>query len=65
MKQIRFEQLEKAKDAKFFGVILGTLGRQGSTKVLDEIQELMRRHQKKHFVLYLSEILPDKLKRFK
>ena len=65
MKQIRFEQLEKAKDAKFFGVILGTLGRQGSTKVLDEIQELMRRHQKKYFVLYLSEILPDKLKRFK
>lgn len=65
MKQIRFEQLEKAKDAKFFGVILGTLGRQGSTKVLDEIQELMRRHNKKYFVLFLSEILPDKLKRFK
>ena len=65
MKQIRFEQLEKAKDAKFFGVILGTLGRQGSTKVLDEIQELMRRHKRKYFVLYLSEILPDKLKRFK
>jgi 2-(3-amino-3-carboxypropyl)histidine synthase len=65
MKQIRFEQLEKAKDAKFFGVILGTLGRQGSTKVLDEIQELMRRHNKKYFVLFLSEILPDKIKRFK
>jgi 2-(3-amino-3-carboxypropyl)histidine synthase len=65
MKQIRFEQLEKAKDAKFFGVILGTLGRQGSTKVLDEIQELMRRHNKKYFVLFLSEILPDKMKRFK
>lgn len=37
MKEIRAEQIEKARDAKFFGIILGTLGRQGSTKVLQEV----------------------------
>jgi len=44
---------------------LGTLGRQGSTKVLEEIQSLFERNNKKYFVLFLSEILPDKLKKFK
>jgi diphthamide biosynthesis enzyme Dph1/Dph2-like protein len=31
MKKIRREQIEKAKDAYNFGIILGTLGRQGNT----------------------------------
>jgi len=64
MKEIRSGQIEKARDAKFFGIILGTLGRQGSTKVLAEVQDLMKRHGKKYFVLFLSEILPDKLAQF-
>lgn len=35
MKDTRLKAIERAKDAKTFGLILGTLGRQGSTKVLD------------------------------
>jgi 2-(3-amino-3-carboxypropyl)histidine synthase len=65
MKTIRATEIEKAKDAQFFGVILGTLGRQGSTKVLAEVQKLLQRHHKKYFVLFLSEIMPAKLARFK
>jgi len=35
MKDMRRNAIEKAKNAKTFGLILGTLGRQGSTKVLN------------------------------
>lgn len=35
MKRIRYEQVQMAKDANFFGIILGTLGRQGNTAVLE------------------------------
>lgn len=35
MKATRLSAIEKAKDAKTFGLVLGTLGRQGSTKVLN------------------------------
>lgn len=35
MKETRKKTIEKAKDANTFGLILGTLGRQGSTKVLN------------------------------
>lgn len=35
MKDTRRKAIEKAKDAQTFGLILGTLGRQGSNKVLN------------------------------
>jgi 2-(3-amino-3-carboxypropyl)histidine synthase len=35
MKDTRLKAIEKAKEAQVFGLILGTLGRQGSIKVLD------------------------------
>ena len=35
MKALRSEALNQAKEANVFGVILGTLGRQGNTKVLE------------------------------
>jgi len=34
MKQIRSDQIAVAKTAKLYGLILGTLGRQGSPHVL-------------------------------
>ena len=35
MKKIRKGQIEIAKDGKLFGIILGTLGRQGNTAILE------------------------------
>ena len=35
MKSIRRDAIERAKGSKCFGIILGTLGRQGSPKVLE------------------------------
>ena len=65
MKKIRKGQIEIAKDGKLFGIILGTLGRQGNTAILEQIEQLFKRNGRKYFVMYLSEILPDKLARFK
>ncbi|OQR95446.1 diphthamide biosynthesis protein 1 [Thraustotheca clavata] len=65
MVTIRKNAIETAKSAKTFGVILGTLGRQGSTVILDHITSILQQHGKKHFTLLLSEIFPDKLTKFK
>ena len=65
MKTIRKAEVEKAKSAKMFGIILGTLGRQGSTTILEEIQNLLTKYNRPYFVLFMSEINPIKLKKFK
>lgn len=65
MRKIRFQAIEKSKSSTRFGLILGTLGRQGSTKVLDYLRERLEKCGKKVTVILLSEIFPDKLKLFK
>jgi 2-(3-amino-3-carboxypropyl)histidine synthase len=67
MKSIRHDALYKAIDpsAKMFGVILGTLGRQGNPAILGHVRSILKKHGKKSFVLLLSEIFPKKLEMFK
>ena len=64
MQSIRKAEVEKAKNARLFGIILGTLGRQGSTNILNEIEQLMIKNNREYFVLFLSEISPVKLAKF-
>jgi len=64
MKATRQNSIEKAKNAQTFGLILGTLGRQGSTKVLNYFHDQMRLHSKKSVTILLSEIFPRKLSCF-
>jgi len=64
MMAIRKAEVEKAKSARMFGIILGTLGRQGSTTILDELENLMLKNNREYFVLFLSEINPIKLLQF-
>lgn len=65
MHEIRKSEVEKAKNAEFWGIILGTLGRQGSTSILEQLEELIKKNNKKYVVIYISEISLDKIKRFK
>jgi len=51
-------------DSKTWGVILGTLGRQGNPKILQVIVEKLRAKNVNVVSLLLSEIFPDKLKLF-
>jgi 2-(3-amino-3-carboxypropyl)histidine synthase len=66
MKSIRHSAIHTAMDPsiKTFGIILGTLGRQGNPAILGHIRALLKRHNKRCFVLLLSEIFPKKLDMF-
>ncbi|KAL5102824.1 hypothetical protein TcWFU_002295 [Taenia crassiceps] len=64
MRANRRHAIETARSAQHFGLILGTLGRQGSPPVIDLLQKRIEELGRKCFVVLLSEILPDKLKRF-
>ena len=64
MKTNRMNEINKALQGneKSWGVILGTLGRQGNPKVLDFITEKLEKSGKSVFTILLSEIFPQKLK---
>ena len=65
MKATRRAAILQVSDAKQFGIILGTLGRQGSPKILDFLKDSLRRAGIDFIVVLLSEVFPDKLKLFK
>lgn len=54
-----------AKQAKCFGLILSTLGRQGNPHVLDNIKQRLEAQQKSYLIVLLSEITPSKLSKIK
>lgn len=64
MQAIRQKAISVAREAETVGIILGTLGRQGSPKILDTLKETLKNQGKKSFTVLLSEIFPDKLKLF-
>ncbi|XP_030034963.1 2-(3-amino-3-carboxypropyl)histidine synthase subunit 1 [Manduca sexta] len=64
MKVNRHNQVKTAETACSFGLILGTLGRQGSTKVLGNLEKQIRNSDKKFVKILLSEIFPSKLALF-
>lgn len=61
MTSIREKAIKEADDANTFGVILGTLGRQGNPSILRNILTLLHSLKKSTFVVLLSEITPEKL----
>lgn len=62
MMGIRHDAIERGRKATKFGVILGTLGRQGNPKVLERLTALLEQRGKQYFVMLLSEIFPDKVR---
>ena len=64
MRHLRKQEVQKASTAKTIGIILGTLGRQGNPGILSTLRSLLQKHNKRHFILLLSEIFPKKLQMF-
>ncbi|RHY91331.1 hypothetical protein DYB37_003620 [Aphanomyces astaci] len=60
MVSIRKEAIDRAKSAQTFGIIMGTLGRQGSPVILNHLTSMLDSCGKTYFTLLLSEIFPDK-----
>lgn len=61
---VRRSAINSARNGKKVGVVLGTLGRQGSPKVLDNLKQKLESCGKAYVTVLLSEIFPDKLKLF-
>lgn len=64
MRLNRRRAIEVGSTSKKFGLILGTLGRQGSGKVMEYIDQRLRLHNKSSVTILLSEIFPSKLALF-
>lgn len=64
MKANRHSQVKVTEQATSVGLILGTLGRQGSTKVLANLEKQICSSEKKYVKILLSEIFPSKLALF-
>uniref|UniRef100_A0A914CAT0 2-(3-amino-3-carboxypropyl)histidine synthase subunit 1 n=1 Tax=Acrobeloides nanus TaxID=290746 RepID=A0A914CAT0_9BILA len=60
----RQSAIETAKKAKRFGLIQGTLGRQGNLKIFDDLEAKLNECGKEFIRVLMSEIFVDKLARF-
>jgi len=61
MKKNRKGAIEKAMEAETWGLILGTLGRQGNPNILHHLKSKCEAKGKKIVTILLSEIFPQKL----
>ncbi|XP_006167619.1 2-(3-amino-3-carboxypropyl)histidine synthase subunit 1 isoform X1 [Tupaia chinensis] len=61
MQAARQEAIATARSAKSWGLILGTLGRQGSPKILEHLESRLQALELPFVRLLLSEIFPSKL----
>lgn len=64
MHTLRQQAIAQASSAKCFGIILGTLGRQGNPAILHTVRTLLKQHSKRCIVVLLSEVFPRKLDLF-
>lgn len=64
MLENRLRSIDQAKNSKTFGLILGTLGRQGNPNVLKPLLNRITTNDKDYVVILLSEIFPTKLRLF-
>lgn len=60
----RQSAIAKARGAQRWGVILGTLGRQGNPAIVGHLRRVLKRLGRKSVVVLLSEIFPAKLALF-
>jgi 2-(3-amino-3-carboxypropyl)histidine synthase len=64
MYSLRKHAIATATKGKKFGLILGTLGRQGSPKIMEYLQQSISNAGKEYVTVLLSEIFPGKLAQF-
>lgn len=54
-------EIVKARDGVRYGLILGTLGRQGNISLYGRLKNLLKKHNKKYVQFLMAEINPSKL----
>ncbi|KAK1785767.1 hypothetical protein P4O66_003155 [Electrophorus voltai] len=61
MQASRLQAIETARSARRWGLILGTLGRQGNPKILEHLELKLKALGRLFTRVLLSEIFPNKL----
>ncbi|EPS72161.1 hypothetical protein M569_02597 [Genlisea aurea] len=64
MKQDRRKAIERAMGAKSWGIVLGTLGRQGSPMLVERLEKKMQEKGLDYITVLLSELSPKKIDLF-
>ncbi|KAH8480771.1 hypothetical protein H0E87_030868 [Populus deltoides] len=64
MKEVRKKAIERAKGARSWGVVLGTLGRQGNPRILERLEKKMEEKGFDYMVVLMSEISPGRIALF-
>ncbi|KMZ68883.1 Diphthamide biosynthesis protein [Zostera marina] len=64
MKEVRRDAIFRARGVKKWGIVLGTLGRQGSVKVLDRIVDKMETRGLEYTIVLMSELSPPRIALF-
>lgn len=64
MSSARLSEVQKAAQARKVGLILGTLGRQGSPHILSHIQDNLSRRGTPFVTVLMSEVFPSRLNLF-
>lgn len=64
MKSARMKAVLKAREAKSWGIVLGTLGRQGNPRILERLEKKMGERGMSWTVVLMSEISPTRIALF-
>lgn len=64
MKECRRNAILKAREAKNWGIVLGTLGRQGNPRILDRLEKKMTEKGLDWTVVLMSELSPARIELF-
>lgn len=64
MQSLRKHAVAVGKEAKKYGLILGTLGRQGKPQIMEYLESCIKEAGKESVSVLLSEIFPGKLAMF-
>ncbi|KAL7596706.1 hypothetical protein Lser_V15G29960 [Lactuca serriola] len=64
MKECRMNAILKAREAKNWGIVLGTLGRQGNPRILDRLEKKMREKGFSWTIVLMSELSPARISLF-
>lgn len=64
MKRSRKNAIFKAREARSWGLVLGTLGRQGNPRILERLEKMMRERGFDYTVVLMSELSPGRIALF-
>lgn len=64
MKETRRGAIERARGARNWGIVMGTLGRQGNPRILERLENKMREKGMSSMVVLMSELSPSRISLF-